>query len=360
MSEVQIQVHRDVFIVGAGFSHAISQAMPLMSSLAEAVDRVADALRGVPSTIVRAGRLNVESLMAYLGTKQPFLLRSEQLRNEAAAFDLTEAVVRSIRFAQNRALIASRTPPDWLMRLVWAWHLRRAAVLTLNYDTLVELAVAEVLGKEYPPRSLYPIRPQEPGDRALLSGDRKIPFSLMKLHGSISWRRSGGDPQPGAAVFDFLPRNASWSNPDETTVERLQDELPYLQRPLAIVPPTMDKGPFFLPDLIRDTWQHAFGELKGATRVFVLGYSLPEADLAMRWLLHAGLDRTDGQSSPSVLVVDINPNASVAIGKMLGRAVESFRSSERPVEDFAAGYLAEVQANPPGTTFTRSTEGQQY
>lgn len=54
-----------------------------------------------------------------------------------------------------------------------------------------------------------------------------------------------------------------------------------------IIPPVAEKHAFFQHEVIRRTWGDAASALRSATRVFCLGYSLPESDLTMRFLLHS-------------------------------------------------------------------------
>ncbi len=97
----------DVFILGAGFSHAISEDMPLTDGLGAKLMKRADAQR-----ILKFGG-NFELQLSFLAQDHPFLSASQNLKNRALFFDM---------------------------------------VITLNYDCLVEEIVRAMIGKrEVPP-----------------------------------------------------------------------------------------------------------------------------------------------------------------------------------------------------------------
>src|SRR5206468_1039934 len=81
----------------------------------------------------------------------------------------------------------------WLEELLAYWHNNRCAVITLNYDTLIECVASATYSQKRPKLStgeMYPIRltpavlEYEP---AAKSRERIESFKLFKLHGSINW-----------------------------------------------------------------------------------------------------------------------------------------------------------------------------
>jgi len=95
------------------------------------------------------------------------------------------------------------------------------------------------------------------------SGD-EIP--ILNLHGSVNWALSYD--QGCVNVFDGYTQLLQAGG------------VP------ALVPPTWNKvfhGP------IGDIWQGAIGALRQATRLIVIGFSLPPTDLHFKYLLAAGL-----------------------------------------------------------------------
>lgn len=55
-----------------------------------------------------------------------------------------------------------------------------------------------------------------------------------------------------------------------------------------IVPPTTEKVGFFQHESLKRLWSQALSSLRTADRLFIIGYSLPMTDLAVRLFLHDG------------------------------------------------------------------------
>ncbi len=222
----------------------------------------------------------------------------------------------------------------------------RAAVLTFNYDTIVESAIEEVAGdtKQPPPKDgrvpdaqlpysdsewnralAYGVRFDEvhlQQNKAVLEpvdGDRfyghpgnaLYPVPVLKLHGSLNWfvhtsRRShpnphgpAGNPKEGRVVLaSSYPHIRSGFAPAE-------DSQGWILRPLIVTPVLYkDIGG---TGLVGQSWRRAREELSDCRRLVVAGYSFPPTDFAVRRLFLEAF--ADGP--PEKLVV-VNPNRSVA------------------------------------------------
>ena len=153
----------DVFILGAGFSKAISKAMPTMADLStEVFQRLKemasydDSVIYVPDTLYDLGN-NVEFWMTYLSQPQPWLRQEHHQRNLALARDIRNLIREVI--TRRKACSMQKPAPDWLTTLIQQWHSQRASVITLNYDTLVESAsLKQVVDTDKPilPDHMYP------------------------------------------------------------------------------------------------------------------------------------------------------------------------------------------------------------
>jgi hypothetical protein len=66
-------------------------------------------------------------------------------------------------------------------------------------------------------------------------------------------------------------------------VEQRQRELPGRER--FIIPPLSTKGSYYRNPLTRELWQQAHRTLSRATRISLVGYSMPPADLVMANML---------------------------------------------------------------------------
>ena len=133
----------DIFVLGAGFSRAISDSMPLMRDLG---CRVANRLEGY-RRIAPLFDGDVELAMTFLAQGHPWLAESERLRNRALFLEISGAIAREVDAATEEVL--SHLWPEWLIRFVHYLHDHRCTVITLNYDTLLERAFQTIeLGQD--------------------------------------------------------------------------------------------------------------------------------------------------------------------------------------------------------------------
>ena len=271
----------EVFLLGAGFSKAVSNHMPLLSELSGEVKQ-----RGpnfLTPSLATLGD-NLEIWLSYLSQPQPWLRESENLRNRATALDVTETVKEVLD--EKELLTIKDAPPPWLERLTKTWHETNRAVISLNYDTLVERS-ARTLG--VPVDRLYPVPLTQALRRdASVSGSSPAEtFTLFKLHGSTNWYYSGSADFAGEVIY--YTRVSRWGDRDERTqrLEEAEKQSVGDKVPL-IVPPTTEKGAFFQHESLRGTWARAAESLAQASTVVVIGYSLPATDLSLRLFLHQG------------------------------------------------------------------------
>jgi len=147
--------------------------------------------------------------------------------------------------------------------------------ITFNYDTLVE----EALNELYLPVS-YGSR--IPFANKATAGDE--PISVFKLHGSVNWTRTG---QPDNAL----------------KVVTSYDELVKSEFMPELVPPTWKK---VFEDEIESVWGDAIEKLNTATRIVIIGFSMPPTDMHLKYLLAAGLK----QNISLRQIVFVNPDAT--------------------------------------------------
>jgi hypothetical protein len=204
-------------------------------------------------------------------------------------------------------------------------------VLTLNYDTLVERCACQSIGqnttshlagynfKEAYSATLYPI-PLAPAwqrmvARVTLSSPTSA-LSLHKLHGSINWFHTGSPGADDGTIF--LVPATSWAvtDPNQDWISKAHiDCVPF------IVPPLAEKLPFFGRSQIRSIWAQAGAALRIATRVFCLGYSLPETDLTMRLFLQSN---TPAKSVPFYLVNKNNVEDPNLLGRFQSLSAQKY------------------------------------
>jgi hypothetical protein len=173
---------------------------------------------------------------------------------------LREVRARDTILQEYRAFVQALRPHD--------------VCITFNYDTVLEDALL-VFGKG--PDYGFPS-----GQKVFKRvGDR---IRLLKLHGSV---------------------NFVLTSKDEVTVvdhELLlnQTDAYYQEGKPLLVPPTWNKG--ILREPLRSIWSQAGTAMANATKIYFIGYSLPDTDLAVRYLLANSL--VQNRYLDSIRVVD--------------------------------------------------------
>lgn len=143
---------------------------------------------------------------------------------------------------------------------------RSNAVITFNYDIVLDQALKAT--------GILP-------DYGLTgtSNGRGIP--LLKLHGSTNWVFCKDCRKPSVwqdgvtSLFPFRSIQCQHCGKDDPR--------------LLLVPPSWDKNEY--QDIMRPVWAKAVEELKAATRICIIGYSMPESDSFFKYLLTLGLSQ---------------------------------------------------------------------
>lgn len=290
-----------VYLLGAGFSKAIGNSMPVANDL---LGPVKEALK-----VEHPRGVTFEGWMSYLLDEQPFLKNDELLINQI----LFSRAVRCVAEQVNKAELQTEEgpPPRWLELISLKWHLERATVVSFNYDLLIERCLA---------RDGSPIpRSVESGTLEWKCGD----FSLVKPHGSIhlDW--------PGLKrILNPVVRSSStgtWNGASSLKERMTNGREPFL------VPPTTNKSTYYGMDVIRDTWMTVRRAIEGADQLTLIGYSVAEADVNVGVLLSLAVRPTT-----EVTVVDKFPKDVVE--RLRGLGIES-TTSHNDVER----YVAETQ-----------------
>ena len=305
-----------VYLLGAGFSRAISEDMPLLDDLGQAVakslreDRM---LRGLLDQAevgaIEEGKLplgNVETWLTSLAADQPFLSASRQLQRRALYVELTSLIAHQIR---DRQRLAGQQPqPRWFEGLLAYWQERKSDVITLNYDTMIEslsmtLRLRESR-KELPyPNDIVWSFPPAPPQQGGWGEEIMSSFSLHKLHGSTNWfGRLGSSDILSIVRFDLLV--PEWGG-EERTLDRAMSALKDSMQ-VMILPPVADKSALYGNATMSVIWQRAFAALKGAGRLVVFGYSIPQTDTSILSLLATGVT-----PDTKITIVDPHPHGIV-------------------------------------------------
>ena len=327
----------DVFILGAGFSKAISSEMPTLDELSREVKKSLHRKNvAVPSEFDDLGN-NIESWMTFLSQRQPWLKEYDNDYNRSLASRIREQIGEIINDCTLKA--ARFDIPAWLSTLIKSWHDNQATIITLNYDTLIERASRELQVTEdikrvlamqmYPP--YFSNVASRPGNAQW--GEENIDtFSYFKLHGSLNWYYSGRDNFYGEPIFfsDVPPLGSDFSEEENKLRSKSKD------KEILLIPPVYEKTTFFNNESVRSLWREAGLAIAKATRVFVIGYSLPISDLGMRFFL------TGNQPQPStdIYIIDIDPEVKRRFEELLPKLSikRTFVCEQNAVEKFAQQY----------------------
>lgn len=148
---------------------------------------------------------------------------------------------------------------------------QRNTIITFNYDTVIEDAFEQIgakfnLGLSNVPNLLidsnYSCNTSEKGDDIT---------NIFKLHGSINWKLEYSE-EPLKLVINRSV-DGLWSQ---------SSTLNYI-----LEPPTWNKGRS--ADILQNLWDASLSSIRKATRIFVIGYSLPETDMHFKYLMASGL-----------------------------------------------------------------------
>jgi hypothetical protein len=302
-----------VFILGAGASY--ESGAPLMynffdkmghvigesedEGLKDCLARVVRAVVGLESSVARVNvdTNNIESVlglfeMAHLVDKQLVEGDSPGKPDLVITLDhlIAETIEKSLLYDVSSDLgispHSSYAGLAELIRDIDPNHPRSCAVITLNYDCSLELALAKA-GVPY----CYSL----PSEKGLESS-----MCILKLHGSLNWghcRQEDGDSHPVMAyrIENYL-RNRSIRPGQRQVSLPISHFLDSMECPEChtrctntpvIVPPSWNKTA--VRDSLKPIWQQAVRELASAHNIYIIGYSMPETDLFFRDLLALGI-----------------------------------------------------------------------
>jgi len=281
----------DVFLLGAGFSKALHQAMPLMSELGATVCRNLQ----LPDETLEPFGGDFEAWFSYLAEPQPWFSNAEAHDNAAMFERASQQVYSIILKAHPERDFENKT----LEQLAQYWVDHNSHIITFNYDLIVEQALNQTI-RGSAIDSFYEIpltSRRKPG--GLVIGPKQLGQRrphLYKLHGSLNWLWGGeGDQKTPASIND--------SGSDGTLYSDLKP---------MVIPPTSSKSMFYDHRGLRAQWRSAYRQLRSASRLIVIGYSMPLSDLQVRAMLASGL-----RKDTELVVADYNSEVAESIAARL-------------------------------------------
>jgi hypothetical protein len=325
-SALREQAGRPVYVLGAGFSKAISSLMPVTDELGQHLE---ERLRGRIDFDLRPGQ-SFEDWLTLMSTPMPFLEGHVNNRRLADA-DLVIAEIAAVLDGYVTEATMS-SAPKWLLQLISLWDAEKAQVLTFNYDTLIERAVNTEMPVSRVSHGFmgrvqgdYVVFPAPPAPASELVGDEGTvhtteSFQMLKLHGSLDWYWASGDLR-GTTLVRVRERHIFGSqtpfHPDvdfsgTTTLDRY------------LIPPITSKDGYYGSYLANTLWRRAREVIGCATSLTILGYSLPLEDRAASQLIAQVSETTHVQ------VVDVDPGTVEpprgVLGRLMSLGIEAISS----------------------------------
>lgn len=285
MQPHESRARRPVYVLGAGFSRAIHHQMPLTDALGAAITSRLGVQWPAGSEAT-----SFEERLTLLSTSLPFLEGHENTSRRALAEQVTATLAKELD--DRNELAATADPPLWLLQLVALWHAEQAIVITFNYDTLVEQAVTALRPAvsargNSEPSSIHGWQIAFPAPTPVnaltwesMDGPRQDSFQLLKLHGSLNWYWALGESATvvrDATVYGFGARNDIAA--DDVAGVRLLDRF--------LIPPVTSKDSYYNVNLVHMLWRTAFEAMQQASRLTIIGYSIPPADRIAAELLRS-------------------------------------------------------------------------
>jgi NAD-dependent SIR2 family protein deacetylase len=173
---------------------------------------------------------------------------------------------------------------------------RDSVIITFNYDLVLDDALWRIgTSPEY-----HLTNPQI--DRQ----DATSSISVLKLHGSTNWAVC----QNCKHVVVMRPKMTSLPLGYRSQVCTECQESHFQ---LLLVPPSWDKTEH--QALMRPVWEKASEALNTATRICIIGYSMPESDAFFRYLITLGL--ADNHQLYKLIVVNKDNHASRSLNSIL-------------------------------------------
>lgn len=308
---------RAVFVLGAGFSRAISSEMPCTDQLGAQIGQALE----IPSKLTRGK--SFEDWLSRLAEPQPDQSIENNLLRQSYFQTITCQIVSELETAQAKAL--SNGLPSWLYKLITVAHFWQSTLISFNYDTLIERNTPVCLLQMPNPVQLPATIPLSSGDVVgqmppLPNRPSRAPFPtfrLLKLHGSLAWfwvfgdttgstiARSPIDDEEIRATTIIETRSGVLGKSTQMVAEPAEDPLNRQARLLPdrsrfIAPPSGPKSSYYQNPFMTQLWKNARLALENADEVYFVGYSMPAADSTARGLFRESI-------RPDAKIIIVNP-----------------------------------------------------
>lgn len=212
--------------------------------------------------------LNIEALATSILSAQIFPGERERLYHASLRFEMLRFIASAIRQDERVRGRASFVLKNFLKSCAnhTSEGVRDTLLLSFNYDTLIETAIANNPELSEQVSVDYCVR-IEPADRSASRSKREYTVDLIKLHGSLNWF-------PVKGVYDDLDlKNVCQVEPQDRSFPIYSEDTP------IYIPMAHAKESFLRGSLFNLLWSKAEYYLKRAEEINFLGYGFPQTDL---------------------------------------------------------------------------------
>ena len=274
---MQSNCYRRIFVLGSGFSKSFSPQMPTLRDLNELIPfGIPDEfphLRDYCKRFVELCNgddeyLGIEPLATSILSAQIFPGERERLYHASLRFELLRFIASVIRSDNVLDENSTKILKQFLKTCENnpSEGSRDTLLLSFNYDTLIETAIAndkelcETVSVDYGVKI-------EPADRSAKRGKRTRTIDLIKLHGSLNWF-----PVKGASDELDL-KNVCEVEPQDRSFPIYCEDTP------VYIPMAHAKESFLRGSLFNLLWSKADYYLKNAEEIYFIGYGFPKTDI---------------------------------------------------------------------------------
>ena len=313
---------KEVFILGSGFSRAIHKDMPLLNELTDLVIGRIEAEDGIFKNIYERYMKNrnignFEEIITYLYQDFPWKSEEEKHLLYSLYIRLAKIVTEVIKEKQETFAKEELLAKEHIKKFLNYLNVTKTNVISLNYDTLLEDLSVKIL-KPLNYLNLYsiPIAYLKSRTATVFGEEDYETYRLFKLHGSINWYYSATKEKTSEQIYFIRGSKEERESKDLVPV---------------IIPPVLDKTGFFEHSTIKSMWNEAKNLLKEAKKVYIIGYSIPQTDLTVKFMLQSYMPE-----DCEVTIVNKDEGGKGYFRKLFGKKLneEFIRSDDSVFEDF--------------------------
>lgn len=272
-----MNAYRRIYVLGSGFSKSFMPQMPTLRDLNELIPfgipdefphfrdyckRFLDLCNG------QSEYLSIESLATSILSARIFPGERERLYHASLRFELLRFIASVIRHDEGLSGEAADVMRKFLKSCVNCVDegCRDTLLLSFNYDTLIESAIAndpelrDLVSVDYGVRI-------DRADRSARCEAKPHTIDLLKIHGSLNWF-------PIKGVTDELDlKNICQVEPEDRSFPIYCEDTP------IYIPMAHAKESFLRGSLFNVLWSKADYYLKNAEEIYFIGYGFPKSDV---------------------------------------------------------------------------------